>query len=88
MQVLTEIKQKKNLNILVHPVVPVLNETRAMVKQFNTALKERVTSSPELQWLEFYENLLTEDKEQLREEYSLDGTHLHPAYLALLEKAL
>ena len=59
-----------------------------MVKQFNTALKERVTSSPELQWLEFYENLLTEDKEQLREEYSLDGTHLHPAYLALLEKAL
>ncbi|CAM9963409.1 unnamed protein product, partial [Phaeothamnion confervicola] len=73
----------------VHPVVPVLNETRRIVTLYNHVLRAQVEAvAPELQWLEFFEGMLTADRKQLRPEIALDGTHLSPAYQTLLETAL
>ena len=75
--------------LYVHPVPPVLNETRALVKQFNGQLKKAVRSAAgPLQWLDFFSGLLTEGGAQLRPEFKLDGTHMHPCYLRLVAAAI
>ena len=38
--------------------------------------------------LDFVDRLLTEDGSKLRTEYALDGTHIHPIYIAVLSEAL
>lgn len=88
MKVLKDLKRTKKYRIFVHPVVPVLNETRNMVKQFNIALEKRCNSSDDVTWLNFFDSLLTDDGNGLRKEYELDGTHMNPSYLTLLEKAI
>jgi tetratricopeptide (TPR) repeat protein len=77
----------------VHPVAPVLPITRGVVIRFTSALRRSVAASSSLQYLDFFEHLLTPDGgknepdfpnnpnligEALRPEYELDGTHLHP----------
>jgi lysophospholipase L1-like esterase len=62
-------------------------ECRKMVKQFNAALKMKVTERG-YHWMDFFDELLTPEGDQLREEFALDGTHLHPSYLSLVAKAL
>ena len=61
---------------------------RNMVKQFNIALEKRCNSSDDVTWLNFFDSLLTDDGNGLRKEYELDGTHMNPSYLTLLEKAI
>ena len=39
-------------------------------------------------WLDFYEKLLTDDRKSLNPDYVMDGTHLNPCYVDLLETAL
>ena len=34
--------------------------------------------------MNFFEELLDSSQSQLKDEYKLDGTHLHPAYTALM----
>ena len=65
--------------VLVHPVAPVLNETRGMVVKYNAVLRRLVDKCPALTWLDFFDGFLDGDK--LKPEYGLDGTHLHPRYL-------
>ena len=86
---LQTIKSKK-LEIFVHPVNSVINETRHIVKQFNATLAKRLSreDSPQLHWLDFFEGTLTADRSELRSEFNLDGTHAHPAYLELLGDAM
>ena len=43
---------------------------------------------PSVAWLGFEHELLTEDGTQLKPQYALDGIHMHPDYLTLLEAAL
>jgi hypothetical protein len=50
-------------------------------------LKKRVLETPRLHWLDFFDELLTADG-KLKKEYELDGTHIHPNYLPLLEREL
>ena len=72
-----------------HPVNPVLNETRPIVKAYNLILQKRIATMPTLHWLEnVAPRLLTTDGAKLRSEYHLDGTHLHPTYLSLVGEAL
>jgi hypothetical protein len=93
---LLQLVQERKLHIYVHPVPPVLDETRDVVKSFNAALQQRITtvlqSQPELKgrlaYLDFFENLLTPDGSSLQPQLALDGTHLHPRYLVHLEAAL
>ena len=75
--------------VLVHPIVPVLNETRKMVRLYNRIFHAKVKASAlPLKWLDFFDQMLTPDAASLRPELALDGTHLSPAYLPLLEAAL
>jgi len=74
--------------VYVHPIVPVLNETRAMVKIYNRIFHRKVQKVPNLKWLDFFGQMLTPAGDALRPEYALDGTHLSPAYLKLVEAAL
>ena len=71
--------EKKYARGLVHPVPPVLDETRGMVTQYNAILKDLVDANEFLTYLDFFDDFL--DKDKLKPEYALDGTHLHPRYL-------
>jgi hypothetical protein len=54
---------------------------------FNRLLRKRVLETPSLVWLDFFEGLLT-PAGNLVPEFELDGTHMSPKYLKLLEKSL
>jgi hypothetical protein len=56
---LVALARSKRFSILVHPVLPVLKETRGIVKVFNRVLKRAVHAHAELSWLDMYEQLLT-----------------------------
>lgn len=49
-----------------------------------------VDKSKHLHWLDFFDQLLDDNDGggSLRPEFRLDGTHLGPSYVRLLEKAL
>lgn len=89
--VVEELRVKRKFrHVFIHPIVPVLNETRAIVTQYNALFKERVrATNGRLLWLDdVFEGLLTPDGTALRPEYHFDGTHLHPCYLSLLGDAI
>ena len=74
----------KRLTVLVHPIVPVLDETRPMVVQYNALLEASVRRSKRLTWLSGVFEGLLDPSGRLREDFKLDGTHLHPAYVSRL----
>lgn len=84
---LEDLVKAKKLRAYIHPVVPVLDITRPTVKHFNSVLAPRVKRSKVLQWLDFFDQLLLPDG-TFDTQYSLDGTHLHPAYVKLVQGAL
>ncbi|KAJ0411310.1 hypothetical protein ATCC90586_005719 [Pythium insidiosum] len=88
MGVVREVVEKFGFDVFIHPIVPVLNETRPLVIQYNAILKSRVQSTSICRWLDFFDDLLEGTPAQLRTRYALDGTHLHPSYLALVEREL
>eukprot|EP01012_Entosiphon_sulcatum_P035814 TRINITY_DN4552_c0_g1_i1.p2 TRINITY_DN4552_c0_g1~~TRINITY_DN4552_c0_g1_i1.p2 ORF type:complete len:733 (+),score=129.12 TRINITY_DN4552_c0_g1_i1:2499-4697(+) len=73
MQVLDELHQRKDLTFYVHPVLPVLDPTRKLVKIFTRLLGAEVRrrDQPWMRWLPFFEDLLTADQEKLKPEYDL-----------------
>ena len=88
LQVLKNLQDKHHWNIYIHPVLPVLDLTRPIVMQFNKILALKLLKEEKLHWLAFVQELLTGDGSALREEYELDGTHVHPSYLSLVQKAI
>ena len=78
----------KRLDCLVHPIVPVLDETRAIVQQYNALLEAAVKrlAHPSVRWVDgVFDGLLTAGSlPMLRDEFKLDGTHLHPDYVTSL----
>ena len=42
---------------------------------------------PGVTWLDISSDLLTKNEENLDPQYDLDGTHLNPSYVSLLEAA-
>jgi hypothetical protein len=122
---LVELVEARGLEVFVHPVPPVLNETRPVVAAFATALAAALAEATaadgelarRLHYLDFFDELLATQPEGegvraasggaaaaeagtrsakggaeggrvLRGEFALDGTHLAPAYLPLLEREL
>lgn len=61
---------------------------RPIVVTYNKILKEHVQKTPEFKWLDFFDDLVTDNQTKLNSLYDLDGTHLHPRYLSLVERAL
>eukprot|EP00195_Chlamydomonas_chlamydogama_P001411 CAMPEP_0202918646 /NCGR_PEP_ID=MMETSP1392-20130828/73955_1 /ASSEMBLY_ACC=CAM_ASM_000868 /TAXON_ID=225041 /ORGANISM="Chlamydomonas chlamydogama, Strain SAG 11-48b" /LENGTH=94 /DNA_ID=CAMNT_0049611769 /DNA_START=44 /DNA_END=328 /DNA_ORIENTATION=+ len=88
--------QKFDFELFVHPIAPVLNETRHVVRQFSSLLKSKVqaaSSSPPLRgrlhYLDFFERLLAPgDPTKLNPELAFDGTHMAPAYVKFLAESL
>lgn len=77
-----------------HPVPPVLDETRAVVLSFQSLLEREVAAAAarpqargHLHVLRFAGGLL-DATGGLREGLALDGTHMAPAYLQYLQQAL
>ena len=87
MGVLKSLVSSKKLKIFVHPVPPVLNETRHIVTIFNRQLVKAVSAEPSLRMLDFFDELLTPDN-MLKDNLKLDGTHMHPDYTKIMEGAL
>jgi len=87
-KVLTDLLGKYSFKAYIHPIIPVLNETRAIVKLFNKHLQTKISTVPNLHYLNFFEDLLVNDQTRLNPEYELDGTHMHPKYVTLIEKSL
>lgn len=85
---LKEQQEQHGFVTFVHPILPVLNETRSVVLQFNEKLKAGVENCKGLHWLEFMDVLLVNGGSDFHSEYKLDGTHVHPTYVSLLAKAL
>ncbi|OQR99083.1 hypothetical protein ACHHYP_07371 [Achlya hypogyna] len=81
MKVLEALVAEHRFQALIHPVVPVLNETRHLVMRYNALFRAQVDKASFCTWIDCFDNLL-DARGQLRLEYALDGTHLHPAYIA------
>ena len=88
LQVLNQLYNTHGFQFYIHPVVPVLNETRPIVTKFNRILKQKCLSNSRFIWMEFFEKLLDETQTQLKPKYELDGTHLHPSYVGLIQECL
>ncbi|EGG22225.1 hypothetical protein DFA_04343 [Cavenderia fasciculata] len=84
---LKDLIAKYDYKAYIHPVVPVLNETRFLVKTFNRILKEKIEQSKELHWLDFFDSLLDVDG-GFNTKYALDGTHMNPSYIPLIENSI
>ena len=91
---LLNLKHEKKLGkVYIHPVPPVLDATRPMVLKFNSILRKEVEkrTNGELLWLDFEHDLIEmtgQGKLSLKKSFILDGTHMSPNYLPLLESAL
>lgn len=96
--VLRDLVTVHKLRVYVHPIPPVLDVTRAIVTRYNAFYKRAVMGIKGVQWLDFFEDLvdttyssadaLDAPKVTLKPEFALDGTHLNPSYLRLLEASL
>ena len=85
---LTEQQKERGFVVFVHPILPILRETRSMVINFNEKLRAGVEKCSNLHWLKLLDVLLVNDGSEFNKDYELDGTHVHPKYVSLLEKAL
>ena len=88
MSVLRALAASRRFKVLVHPVPPVLNETRHIVTLFNRHLRDAVKKEKSLHMLDFFDRLLTPDGGALADGLKLDGTHMHPDYTKLMEAEL
>jgi hypothetical protein len=86
--VLRSLQRERRFRLMVHPIPPVLNETRHIVTMFNVQLRAAVAKEPSLYMLDFFGDLVTADGSALADGLSLDGTHLHPRYVRFLENKL
>ena len=88
MSVLRSLQRERRFRLMVHPIPPVLNETRHIVTMFNVQLRAAVAKEPSLYMLDFFGDLVSADGSALADGLSLDGTHLHPRYVRFLENKL
>eukprot|EP01041_Mallomonas_annulata_P001238 gene1238-2405_t len=86
--VLTSLIEKKKIKVYIHPVLPVLKETKPIVMMYNEVYQAKVKEIPGVQWLNFLPSLLDSQSGNIREDLYLDGTHIHPKYLVHMESTL
>jgi hypothetical protein len=91
MDVLKRLVSQFQFKVYIHPIIPVLNETRSIVTVYNALYHHRITS-PDMralgiEWLDFFDDLLT-PQGLLRPDFELDATHLHPRYTGLIEREM
>ncbi len=85
---LAAIQAQYGFRIWVHPVSPVLDVTRPVVLRFNAMLKTKIAQRKwPFRLLDFFDGLL-HPQTGYNKTYELDGTHLNPLYVPLMEAAL
>lgn len=77
------VRERNYTAAFVHPIPPVLDETRCIVRAYNARLRYHVDQTPELRWLDFFEGLLSPDLSSLNPKYALDGTYSPPSVCAV-----
>jgi len=96
MSVLAGIISTKKITALIHPVLPMLKETRPIVIAYNqvyqTILQQKFGTSSCARWLDFFDDLILINEDgvgTLKEGLIMDGTHITPGYVkSHLEVAL
>jgi hypothetical protein len=86
--------KEKGFRAFIHPVVPVLNETRSIVVKYNRLFKEAVEGRGRelgMVWMDIFDSLVEVRPGDisglgLKKGLALDGTHLHPRYLEAVEE--
>ena len=73
--------------VFVQPVMPILDVTRPVVLLFNRRLRAAVEADGRMTWLAMEGELLGPDG-KFEKRYSLDGTHVHPQYVRLIEREM
>lgn len=78
------IQRKKFRTVYIHPILPVLNETRPIVIAYNAVYEKAIKGMKDKSviWLNFFDQLLNEDKTMLLNDYKMDGTHINPIYVS------
>lgn len=88
-KVLLDIRKRKKGNVFVHPVPCVIKESNALVTNlFNKKLQKRVLKSSTITWLDLLDQLNDEKTGFVKEEFSLDGVHINPKYLSIIQDKL
>jgi hypothetical protein len=87
LKILKRLQKQRKLQIFVHPVPPVMDVTRGTCLIWNERMQAKLAAVPSIAWLDFASQLMTADG-KLQEQYELDGIHLHPSYIPLLESSL
>lgn len=71
MEALSEAVGNFEFEAFIHPVVPVLNETRQLVIQYNRIFKKHVLKSNICSWLDFFDDLVQDSPEQVHRFHSV-----------------
>ncbi|GMH33936.1 hypothetical protein BSKO_01770 [Bryopsis sp. KO-2023] len=94
-KLLLRLIRERHFEIFIHPISPVLDVTRPVVKSYMSCLKRKALDAIQehslqgkLHWLDFFEKLLSADGTRLNPEIEFDGTHMSPAYVQWLNDAL
>lgn len=87
LNMLKRLQKRRQFQIFVHPVPLVMDITRPTCLQWNERMEAKLRAVPSIAWLDFADKLMTADG-KLNKQYELDGIHLHPAYIPLLESSL
>ena len=58
------------------------------MKKFNRILEEKVKKIEYLHWLNFFDELLVNEGNDLNPQFVLDGTHISPLYLPLVTREI
>lgn len=87
LKMLKALQRKREFQIFVHPVPLVMDITRSTCLEWNKRMEAKLRVVPSIAWLDFADELMTEDG-KLHKRYELDGIHMHPEYIPLLEASL
>ncbi|ELT91791.1 hypothetical protein CAPTEDRAFT_220635 [Capitella teleta] len=87
LSVMEDLISKYKWKLFIHPVPPVLDLSRPVVRQFNQQLRARLHLRSDCCYLNMEGDLLDVEG-KLKPELCFDDTHLHPKYVKILEKCL
>jgi tetratricopeptide (TPR) repeat protein len=84
-KVVERLVKEKNFKVVVHPIPPVLDETRPLVLRYSDVYQAEMNKLRGTTYLDFQDDLV-DGAGAFKNVYKLDGTHLHPSYVSLLER--